>query len=100
MGKYLEKWREYPTKHGPMDCKELRGLYRVAVRTANDIEKKKVPHFQPWKIRARRGSRSLEFYWVSTRITKEVRDFIADNWRDCGYDVAIRKDAIYVRKQA
>jgi hypothetical protein len=99
MGKYLDRWREYPTKHGPMTCQEIGKLYRVAKKTANDIEMKKVLHYQPWKIKAMREGRSFEFYWVSTRITPTVRDFIADNWRDCGYDVAIRKDAIYVRRK-
>lgn len=99
MDKYLDRWREYPTKHGPMDCPQLRIIYRAAIKTATDIARKKTLHYQPWKIKARRGGRSLDFYWVSTRITKEIRDFIADNWRDCGYDVAIRKDAIYVRRK-
>jgi hypothetical protein len=100
MGKHLDRWREFPVKQGPMDCSQLRIIYRAAVKTADTIEKKKVPHFQPWRIKVRRGDKSLDFYWVSTRITREVRNFVADNWRDCGYDVAIRKDAIYVRKKA
>jgi len=99
MGKQLDRWREYPVKQGPMDCAQLRIIYQTAVKTANAVIREGIPHYQPWRIKARRDGKSLDFYWVSTRITKEVRDFIADNWRDCEYDVAIRKDAIYVRRK-
>lgn len=88
MGNYLDRWREYPLKGGSAPCKELHVAYTKALERAQMVP-------ETFKIRLE----GKPYYWIGHRTTKEIRDFVADNWRDCGFSVRIRGDDIYARRR-
>ncbi len=96
MGRYLDRWRKYPTTSGPASRAQINAAYTKAIRGARASQKTVAPgsNFE-YILRIRRKPH----YYIGTLFTKEIRDFRADNWREYWFNVIVRGPDLYARRK-
>lgn len=90
-GKHTDNWERYPVPLlSTAECnasydRQVKGLRAVPTFAKNNGLIKKF------------GGKN--YYAVTWRKTQDIRDFIADNYRDAGFSVRVQGDVIYARRK-
>jgi hypothetical protein len=85
IAKRMDRWIEFPAK--PASCTELNAHYNEVVQLA-----KKDPFYKKY-------FGGVAYYFVTFRYNREIRDFVCDNYKDCGFKIKVVGDNIWAKKK-